>query len=270
MCGRFVSTHTAEQIADYFGASFEGEAPPENFNVAPTNDILAVVSDGDDGLAVKHFQWGLVPLWAKDVKIGSSMINARSETIAEKPAFKGVFKKYRCIIPMDGFYEWQAATADSPVNAKGKPVKQPMFIHRVDDEPLAVAGIWSAWRDKNGPADAPWLHTCAVITTSANNTMAPVHDRMPVILPASAWAKWLDPATDDIEALQALLVPAPDSLLTMHKVSTDVNNVRNKGPELIEPVTDSSRETTQAAQQAAEPDQLVLGQFEAGQLPFDQ
>ena len=267
MCGRFVSTHSAEQIADYFGASFEGEAPPENFNVAPTNDILAVVSDGD-GLAVKHFQWGLVPLWAKDVKIGSSMINARAETIADKPAFKGVFKKYRCIIPMDGFYEWQAANANSPVNAKGKPVKQPMFIHRVDDEPLAVAGIWSAWRDKNGPADAPWLHTCAVITTSANNTMAPVHDRMPVILPASAWARWLDPATDDIEALQALLVPAPDSLLTMHKVSTDVNNVRNKGAELIEPVPDGA--PSDQPGRPSEPDQLVLGQFEAGQLPFDQ
>ena len=270
MCGRFVSSSSPEKIAEYFGAETNVESLGQNFNVAPTNDILAVVSDGDDGLAVKHFQWGLVPLWAKDVKIGSSMINARAETIADKPAFKGVFKKYRCIIPMDGFYEWQAANADSPVNAKGKPVKQPMFIHRVDDEPLAVAGIWSAWRDKNGPADAPWLHSCAVITTSANNTMAPVHDRMPVILPASAWAKWLDPATDDVEALQAMLVPAPDSLLTMHKVSTDVNNVRNKGPELIEPVTDSSPGTAHAAQPAAEPDQLVLGQFEAGQLPFDQ
>ena len=256
MCGRFVSTHSAEQIADHFGASFEGDAPPENFNVAPTNDVLAVVSTSS-GLAVEHFQWGLVPVWAKDIKIGSSMINARAETIADKPAFKGVFKRYRCIIPMDGFYEWQAARAGSPVNAKGKPVKQPMFISRVDGELLAVAGIWSAWRDRAGPADAPWLHTCAVITTSANNTMAPVHDRMPVILPARAWEKWLDPGTD-IEELHQLLVPAPDSLLTMHKVATDVNNVRNKGPELIAPLEPG----------AAEP--VETGQLSFDQAPFDQ
>lgn len=256
VCGRFVSTHSAEQIADHFGASFEGHAPPQNFNVAPTNDVLAVVSTSA-GLAVEHFQWGLVPVWAKDIKIGPSMINARAETIAEKPAFKGVFKRYRCIIPMDGFYEWQAAHAGSPVNAKGKPVKQPLFISRVDGEPLAVAGIWSAWRDRSGPADAPWLHTCAVITTSANNTMAPVHDRMPVILPADVWETWLDPATD-IEALRDLLVPAPDSLLTMHTVSTDVNNVRNNGPELIEPVG------------PVVPPAVTVGTFETGQLPFDQ
>ncbi|MEO6122576.1 MAG: SOS response-associated peptidase [Ilumatobacteraceae bacterium] len=253
MCGRFVSTNSAEDVANYFGASFEppadgGPELPSNFNVAPTNDVLAVVADGsaDSGdvrMAVRAFHWGLVPIWAKDAKIGSSMINARSETVADKPAFKGVFKRYRCIIPMDGFYEWQAApvvaegsTSQGPVGKNGKPVKQPMFIHRVDGEPLAVAGLWSAWRDKNGPADAPWLHTCTVITTAANNTMAPVHDRMPVILPASAWQQWLDPATDDVEALKQLLVPAPDNLLTMHKVSTEVNNVRNRGPELIEAV----------------------------------
>ncbi|MCU1387870.1 MAG: hypothetical protein JWL72_1208 [Ilumatobacteraceae bacterium] len=236
MCGRFVSTNSAEEIANYFGASFDGEAPPENFNVAPTNDVLAVVSSGGDDRSLKAFHWGLVPIWAKDVKIGSSMINARSETINEKAAFKGVFRKYRCIIPMAGFYEWQAAHADSPVNAKGKPVKQPMFIHRVDGEPLAVAGLWSAWRPKDSAPETPWLHTCSVITTAANETMAPVHDRMPVILPATLWAQWLDPAENDLDALLAMLVPAPDSLLTMHKVSTDVNNVRNNGAELIAPI----------------------------------
>jgi putative SOS response-associated peptidase YedK len=240
VCGRFVSTNTAEQIANYFGASFEGDAteaqPPENFNVAPTNEVLAVVNSGGSQLAVRPFHWGLVPIWAKDAKIASSMINARSETVSEKPAFKGVFKKYRCIIPMDGFYEWQAAMPDSPVNAKGKPIKQPMFIHRIDGEPLAVAGLWSAWRPKDGPADAPWLHTCTVITTAANETMAPVHDRMPVILPPRLWNQWLDPTEDDIEALRAMLVPAPNSLLTMHAVSTDVNNVRNKGADLIAPI----------------------------------
>lgn len=239
MCGRFVSTQSAAELANYFGALPEAEAPPENYNVAPTNDILAVVSDGDQRV-IRAFQWGLIPVWAKDAKIGSSMINARAETVADKPAFKGVFRKHRCIIPMDGFYEWQAASAASPLNAKGKPMKQPMFIHRVDGEPLAVAGLWSAWRPKDGPPETPWLHTCTVITTSANHTMAPVHDRMPVILPATAWQQWLDPGTDDTDALRSLLVPAPDSLLTMHKVSTEVNNVRNKGAELIGPLVDAA------------------------------
>lgn len=246
MCGRFVSTQSAEELAKYFGAIPEADTPPANFNVAPTHDILAVVSDGDDTRSLRAFQWGLIPVWAKDAKIGSSMINARAETVADKPAFKGVFRKHRCIIPMDGFYEWQAATADSPLNAKGKPVKQPMYIHRVDGEPLAVAGLWSAWRPKDGPAEAPWLHTCTVITTSANHTMEPVHDRMPVILPASAWRQWLDPSAADIDALRAMLVPAPDNLLTMHKVSTEVNNVRNKGAELVAQVADRTGGGNQA------------------------
>lgn len=242
MCGRFVSTNTTEQIASYFGASFEGDGLigggglPANYNVAPTNDVYAVVDAGGGELAVRVFHWGLVPLWAKDTKVGSSMINARSETLADKAAFKGVFKRYRCLIPMDGFYEWQAARPGAPVGPKGKPIKQPMFIHRVDGQPLAVAGLWSAWRDKSGSADAQWLHSCAVITTSANETMAPVHDRMPVILAGSAWQEWLDPSQNDLERLRSLLVPAPNSLLTVQPVSTQVNNVRNRGVELIEPL----------------------------------
>ncbi len=238
MCGRFVSTNSPKEIADYFGASFEADEIPANFNVAPTNDVYAVVGSPDGVLAVRAFHWGLVPSWAKDVKIGSSMINARAETITEKPAFKGVFKKYRCLIPMDGFYEWQAGRPDGPVGKNGKPLKQPMFVHRADGEPLAVAGLWSAWRDKNGPKDAPWLHSCAVITTSANHTMAPVHDRMPVILPASKWQAWLDPTNPDEAVLTSMLVPAADNLLTMHKVSTDVNNVRNAGEALIAPLAE--------------------------------
>jgi len=122
------------------------------------------------------------------------------------------------------------------VTKAGKPAKQPMFIHRLDGEPLAVAGLWSAWRDKTAGPDADWLHSATVVTTSANGTMAPVHDRMPVILPQSAWATWLDPANDDLESLSGLLVPAADSLLDLHPVSTEVNNVRNKGSELVVPV----------------------------------
>ena len=236
MCGRFVSTQSADAIADFFGASFEGEALPPNYNVAPTVDVHGVLESPQGERRVEAFHWGLVPTWAKDTKIGSKMINARSETIGEKPAFRSLLKKHRLIVPMDGFYEWKAGGDGAALTKAGKPAKTPMFIHRVDGEPLAVAGLWATWRDKELGPDAPWLHSCTVITTSANRTMAPVHDRMPVILPRSAWAAWLDPKNDDTGALRMLLVPAADDVLTMHAVSTAVNNVRNKGEELIAPV----------------------------------
>ncbi len=235
MCGRFVSSSSADAISKFFGASFEGEALPANFNVAPTQDVLAVLADGAGERTVQTFHWGLVPSWAKDTKIGSKMINARSETIAEKPAFKGLFKKHRLLVPMDGFYEWQQGVEGGPVTKAGKPVKTPMFIHRSDGDLLAVAGLWATWRDRTLGPDAPWLHSCTVITTAANETMAPVHNRMPVILPANRWDEWLDPTNGDLVALQALLVPAPNDVLTMHAVSTEVNDARNTGPHLIEP-----------------------------------
>jgi putative SOS response-associated peptidase YedK len=240
MCGRFVSSNSPERIAEYFGASFETEPPiaepgmerlSGNYNVAPTNDILAVVQPGDAAAArpvVQAFHWGLVPFWAKDTKIGSKMINARAETLVEKSVFKKLLASKRVIIPMDGFYEWQVVP--------GQKAKQPMYIYRRDGEPLAVAGLWTTWRDKDAGPDAPWLHSCTIITTSANATMAPVHDRMPVLLPATRWDEWLDPANNDLDSLQSLLVPAPDDLLTMHPVSTSVNNVRNKGMELLDVV----------------------------------
>jgi putative SOS response-associated peptidase YedK len=241
MCGRFVSSNSPERIAAYFGASFEtdlSDAPlGENYNVAPTNDIYAIVEAGDPahGSAtpvIRPFHWGLVPSWAKDTKVGSRMINARSETLAEKSVFKKLLVSKRVIIPMDGFYEWQVVA--------GQKAKQPMYIHRVDGEPLAVAGLWTAWRNPDAGTEAPWLHSCTIITTAANATMAPVHDRMPVLLPATRWHEWLDRGNHDIEALQALLVPPPDELLTMHPVSTAVNNVRNKGAELIDAVQPDS------------------------------
>ena len=233
MCGRFVSASPPDQIAAFFGAELVSENLAPNWNVAPTNEIYAVVH-APDGLQVQAFTWGLVPSWAKDIKIGSKMINARAETLADKPAFKTMFRKYRVIVPADGFFEWQALPG--VLNRAGKPAKQPMYIHRLDGEPLAFAGLWSVWRDRSLPQDAPRMHSATIITTSANATMAPVHDRMPVILPASRWAQWLDPADDDLVSLGGLLVPAANDVLTMHPVSTDVNNVRNRGPQLIEPV----------------------------------
>lgn len=240
MCGRFVSSSPPDELARYFGATPPTEALDPNYNVAPTNDVFAVYEDG----TARHldgFWWGLVPSWAKDLKTGQKMINARAETIATKNAYRRPFVKRRCIIPADGFYEWKAL--------EGQKKKQPYYIHRSDGEPLAFAGLWEVWRGPSSVAGVRVpvaagsgasdedpevrVRSCTIITTSANETMAPIHDRMPVILPPSAWATWLDPNQNDVELLGKLLVPAP-AALTMHPVNPEVNNVRNKGPHLIE------------------------------------
>jgi len=233
MCGRFVSASPPEEIGKYFDTADVAEKLLEpSYNVAPTNDVYVVTEDGGTR-RLDAYHWGLVPFWAKSPAAGSKMINARAETIATKGAYKSDLKRHRCIVPMDGFYEWQKLPAE-----KVRPGRksQPHFIHRLDGEPLAVAGVWSTWRDPAAGPDAPWLHSCTIVTTSANDTMAPIHDRMPVILPADAWSTWLDPANQDLEQVGGLLVPAPNELLTMHPVSTEVNKVSTKGAELIAPV----------------------------------
>ena len=240
MCGRFVSTAPPDQIGAYFDAIPAAESLGENYNVAPTQDIYGVV-DGTDGTTrVEAFHWGLVPSWAKERRIGSRMINARSETLAEKNAFKGLFKKKRILVPMAGFYEWKPGSDDGPLNAKGKPLKQPMFIHRPDDEILAAAGLWTTWKDPEASAEGgstdQWLHSATIITTAANDVMSSIHDRMPVFVPSSRWAEWLDPTNDDIVSLSTLFTPSDDLPITMHPVSTDVNNVRNNRPDLTDPV----------------------------------
>ena len=234
MCGRFVSTSSPDAVASYFGAETDLESLGQNYNVAPTQDIYAVVADASGGRRVEAFHWGLVPSWAKDTKIGSKMINARSETLAEKPAFRGLFAKKRCLVPMDGFYEWKPGSPEGPLNAKGKPLKQPLFIHRSDDQPLAVAALWTRWKDDDDP-DGRWLHSATLITTAANDTMSTVHNRMPVFVPQSRWADWLEPTNQDVAALSDLFESRDDGLLTMHEVSTAVNNVRNNSPALIQP-----------------------------------
>jgi putative SOS response-associated peptidase YedK len=224
MCGRFVSATPPDELARYFGA----EASPEllldpSYNVAPTNDVYAVFEEG--GVRrLDAFHWGLVPRWAKDPSVGSRMINARAETLAQKNAYKSAFRRRRCIIPADGFFEWKAVP--------GQKKKQPMFIHRPDGAPLAFAGLWEVWRDKDAP-DAGELHSCTIITTEGNEDVADVHDRMPVILGEDAWDTWLEPGADDLDTLGKLLVPAPPKLLELYPVSTEVNQVRNKGAELI-------------------------------------
>ena len=234
MCGRFVSTSSPDAVATYFGAEADVQSLGQNFNVAPTQDIYAVVADPDGGRRVAAFHWGLIPSWAKERKIASRMINARSETLAEKNAYKGLFAKKRCLIPMDGFYEWKPGSPDGPLNAKGKPLKQPMFIRRADGQPLAVAGLWTRWKDPDDP-ERRWLHSTTVVTTAANQTMAAVHDRMPVMVPPDRWAEWLDPDNHDLAGLSSLFQSTDDGSLTMYEVSTDVNNVRNNEPGLIDP-----------------------------------
>jgi putative SOS response-associated peptidase YedK len=231
MCGRFVSASSPQDVARYFGATLPEETLVENYNVAPTDPLYAIIH-GDGAPRMDVFRWGLVPAWAKDKKIAASMINARAETIATKPAFARLFASRRCIVPATGFYEWRTTAAPG---SSSKPTKQPYFIHRADHEPLAMAGIWSSWHDPAVEAAAR-LVTAGIITTAANGTMAPIHDRMPVMLPVSTWERWLDPAMRDIVWLESLLVPAPDELLTLYPVSTDVNSVRNGGARLLEPV----------------------------------
>ncbi len=242
MCGRFVSASPPDEMAKYFGASAPEALLPENYNVAPTTDIYALVGASTTDAAaagdttseperrLETFHWGLVPMWAKEQKVGNRMINARAETVESKNAYRASFKRRRCIIPATGFYEWKVVGKDD----KGKPRKQPMFIHRGDGEPLAIAGLWERWR---GP-DKDWdeaLHSATIVTTSANDFMSDIHDRMPVLLPPSAWDEWLDPDNDDVDALKELLIPADEALLTAHPVDPKVGNVRNRGEELIEP-----------------------------------
>ncbi|MDH3705281.1 MAG: SOS response-associated peptidase [Acidimicrobiia bacterium] len=230
MCGRFVSSSTPDEIARYFGVDTVGDAVAEmalepNYNTAPTSTIYAI-RERDDRRILDALHWGLVPFWAKEVKIGNRMINARAETLAEKNSYKRPFAKRRCIIPVDGFYEWE--------KIPGQKHKQPWYIQRRDGDPLAFAGLWEYWRgpDRDGSDE---LVSCTIITGSPNESMAEIHDRMPVMLPPDTWDRWLDPDMHDIGQLQELFVPAPSELLVKHRVSTEVNNVRNRGPRLIEP-----------------------------------
>ncbi len=199
-----------------------------NYNVTPRTEVPIVAVSADVGRVLDRVRWGLVPSWAKDLKIGDKLINARAETIREKPAFRHAFAKKRCLIPADGFYEWK--------KTEGEKVKQPMFIHPGHaGDVLAFAGIYETWRDKADP-DAQWIRTCAIITTSANATMAPIHNRMPVILDPAVHGEWLDPANTDLDALEQLLVPAPNDVIEAYPIRTLVNRPANNFAELLEPV----------------------------------
>lgn len=225
MCGRYVAATSADDLAAYFDAELTDERLLEpSWNVAPTDDVpVVLVRDGTRHLDLLH--WGLVPGWADSPKVGIRMINARAETLATKGAFKHAFARRRCLVSADGFYEWRH---------DGSKAKQPFFIHATDGRPLAFAGLWERWQPQDQPGER--LRSTTVVTTTPNDLMATLHDRMPVILAAEAWEEWLDPANDDLDDLASLLVPCADDELTMHPVSRDVGNVRNQGPQLVEPV----------------------------------
>ena len=225
MCGRYVAATSADDIAAYFDAELTDERLLEpSWNVAPTDDVpVVLVRDGRRHVDLLH--WGLVPAWADSPKVGSRMINARAETLATKGAFKHAFARRRCLVPADGFYEWRHDASKA---------KQPFFIHATDGQPLAFAGLWERWQPEGELGEQ--LRSTTIVTTTPNDLMATLHDRMPVILPAEAWEEWLDPANDDLDDLASLLLPCADELLAMHPVSRDVGNVRNQGPQLVEPI----------------------------------
>lgn len=220
MCGRFALYSDPFTLA----RRFEADAPPElspRYNVAPSQNIPIVRDEGEK----RRFalaRWGLIPHWAKDMKIGYSTINARAETVSSKPAFRNAFRHRRCLIPADGFYEWQTIP--------GSKVKKPWFIALRDREPMAFAGLWERWRSPEGKE----LESCSIIVTDANEIMRPIHDRMPVILAPDDWSVWLEPEAKDAGVLQGLLKPYSAEGMAAWPVSTKVNSPQNDSVECME------------------------------------
>jgi len=224
MCGRYVAATPPAQLADLFGVTdVRAGDLGARWNVAPTLEVYAVATGSDGERRLGTLRWGLVPWFAKNATGGARMINARAETVAEKPAFRRCLERRRCLLPADGFYEWLRTGKE----------RLPHLFAAADGSVLGFAGLWEAWRAKDDDAAEP-LRTCTIITTSANATMRPIHDRMPVVLPQGAWERWLDPDRRQAGDVLDLLVPAPDGLLVRRAVSTRVNNVRNEGAELLD------------------------------------
>jgi putative SOS response-associated peptidase YedK len=233
MCGRMTQQTSPSEIARIFDAELgDAEALDElgpRYNVAPTQPLMVVVQR-DDGRFAEVHRWGLVPAWSKTATGSGRLINARAETVASNANFRASFRRRRCIVPADGFYEWR----------RDGRRRQPFLIRPRASAPLAFAGIWAPWRD---PAMGTWLLSAAVITTAANATVGPLHDRMPVVLEAGDWGMWLDPGVEEPTLLTHMLRPAPDELLTMQPVSPRVNSPHNEGPELVLPYSEPVAET---------------------------
>ena len=220
MCGRYTLTTSVARLGGLFELANRPNLPAR-YNIAPTQAVAVVRLE--EGLRVlASLRWGLIPSWAKDASLGAKMINARAETVAEKPAFRGAFRRRRCLVLADGFYEWRA---------EGKGAKQPYRMTLKDGEPFAFAGLWETWT----PADGEAVASCTIVTCAANDLLQPPHERMPVILPPGALRDWLDPVAE-AAALQALLRPYPSAAMTFSAVSTRVNSVRNDDPDCIAPL----------------------------------
>ena len=230
MCGRFLASTPVSDLADRLGA---GEVTVEEwvprYNVAPTDAVVAVATSRHGTRRLGRLSWGLVPHWVEGPRPGKRLINLRSETLADRPGFRTILQRRRCIVPADGFYEWRPA---GPGRAK-----QPFLIRAVDGSLLAMAGLWDVWSPTGAGADPDArLRTCTVLTTGPNALVATLHDRMPVLLPPDAWDAWLDPSVTDLGELLSLLRPCSDDLLELVPVGTRVNSVKNDDPNLIEPV----------------------------------
>jgi len=223
MCGRFTLTVNPAELQDTFtDYSFPNRFAPR-FNIAPSQPVLAIPNDGLN--KADFFIWGLIPMWAKDPSIGNRLINARGETIAEKPSFRGSFKHKRCLILADGFYEWKTAA--------GKKTKTPYFIHMKDRKPFAFAGLWDSWESPNGSS----VKTCTIITTEPNELMASLHNRMPVVIHPRDYGKWLEPSPQTPENLLPLIKPYPADIMSAYAVSTLVNKPENDTPQLVVPAS---------------------------------
>lgn len=225
MCGRYTLTSKGDEVALLFDLSELPPLPPR-YNLAPTQEaaVVRVLGAG----APRHLdflRWGLIPYWAEDRSIGNRMINARSESVADKPAYRWSFRKQRCLIPADGFYEWKK---------EGK-LKQPFHIHRKDRQPFAFAGLWARWKPKDGGDP---LDTFTILTTESNATIRPLHDRMPVILPRDQFDLWLDPTVEDRALLEPLLKPFDPDALELTPVSRTVNSPANDVPECVAPLVE--------------------------------
>jgi len=225
MCGRFTQERATSELAEIFGAEDRIDAPGGRFNIAPT-DPAAVVVQREDHRAITAFRWGLIPNWSETPKTGNKLFNARAETIDRTPAFRYAFGKRRCLVPVDRFYEWQRTDSTRTAYA----------VAGTDGKPLALAGLWAGWKD---PDTGEVIRSFTIVTTGPNAIMRPIHNRMPVVIPESAWDRWLDPTLADPAELKGLLRPADDDWLDAYLVSTRVNNVRNDGPDLIEPIDEA-------------------------------
>ncbi len=224
MCGRFTLRTPLKQVADAFDLEptllADGVEWPARFNIAPTQDVAVVKQRGNEGRELSWLHWGLIPAWAEDPAIGNRMINARSETLATKPAYRDAFRRRRCLVVADGFYEWKQ---------QSRP-KQPYHIHLADDGPFAFAGLWAHWQRGDLV-----IESCTIVTTAANELLRPLHERMPVILDRADYARWLDPQCQDREPLEALLTAYPADRMALRAVSTAVNSTRHDSPQCLAP-----------------------------------